>query len=171
MLRFVWLILLVMIIGISVGSISAQETNEIPSWVKSVAGYWSEDRINDSEFIEALEFLIDNRVINLGDNVVVDNSMSEKITELQEKYDTMFSEKKLSDENYNSQIQSAIKDKEDIVEKLDEKYDAKVKSLKTQSDESEKQMQEYYKEVLDKKDLEIKKWKDQYKNAVGMKTQ
>ena len=40
------------------------QQNIIPSWVKGIAGFWSEDKISDSEFMEALEFLIENDVLN-----------------------------------------------------------------------------------------------------------
>ena len=30
----------------------------IPTWVKSTAGWWSDDKIPDSSFIETIEFLI-----------------------------------------------------------------------------------------------------------------
>ncbi|MCH7647460.1 MAG: HYR domain-containing protein [Thaumarchaeota archaeon] len=35
----------------------------IPSWIRNVAGFWCDDEINDSSFIEAIEYLIDNDVI------------------------------------------------------------------------------------------------------------
>jgi len=66
------------IILISIPSVMAQsDTVEIPSWIKGVANFWIEGGINDEEFVEALEFLIDNNVIKLGENVVVDMSEQE----------------------------------------------------------------------------------------------
>ena len=35
----------------------------IPSWVRDVAGFWCGDEIDDSSFIEAIQYLIDNDVI------------------------------------------------------------------------------------------------------------
>ena len=35
----------------------------IPDWVKDVAGFWCNDEIDDSSFIEAIQYLIENRVI------------------------------------------------------------------------------------------------------------
>ena len=35
----------------------------IPTWVKSTAGWWSDDKIPDSSFIETIEFLIKDEMI------------------------------------------------------------------------------------------------------------
>jgi len=35
----------------------------IPSWIKDVAGFWCGDEIDDSSFIEAIQYLINNDVI------------------------------------------------------------------------------------------------------------
>lgn len=37
----------------------------IPDWIKPVAKWWSEDQIEDTEFVKALHFLIENKIINL----------------------------------------------------------------------------------------------------------
>ena len=50
----------------------------IPNWVKQIAGWWSEEQIEDSEFISALLFLIDNKIINIP-LVEVQNTVDEKI--------------------------------------------------------------------------------------------
>jgi len=46
-------------------SISALIQYDIPSWVKGVANFWAEGNISDSEFGEALSFLIDNEIIKV----------------------------------------------------------------------------------------------------------
>jgi len=43
---------------------SAQE-GPIPSWIKNTAKFWVEDQVSDSEFINALQFLITNRIIQI----------------------------------------------------------------------------------------------------------
>ena len=37
----------------------------LPEWVKPIAKWWSEENINDSEFISALSYLIDNKSIQI----------------------------------------------------------------------------------------------------------
>ncbi len=52
--------------------------SSIPNWVKQISGWWSEEQIEDSEFISALLFLIDNKIINIPP-VEVQNTVDEKI--------------------------------------------------------------------------------------------
>lgn len=37
----------------------------IPNWVKTVAKWWSENNVNDQEFIKTLEFLIQNKILQM----------------------------------------------------------------------------------------------------------
>ena len=62
------LILAIFITGISlttVLTIHAQDEALIPSWIKNTAGFWVEDQISDSEFIQALQFMISNGIIQI----------------------------------------------------------------------------------------------------------
>ena len=40
-----------------------EETTHVPSWMKINAVWWGEEKISDSEFVESLQFLIDNKII------------------------------------------------------------------------------------------------------------
>lgn len=51
------------IISISVTTISAQSDETIPSWIKTTAGWWSDGQIDDSDFVKAIEFLINEGII------------------------------------------------------------------------------------------------------------
>ena len=37
----------------------------IPPWIKNTAGWWAENKIPDEEFIKSLQFLIENKIINV----------------------------------------------------------------------------------------------------------
>jgi len=50
---------------VSVGVSSAEE-NLIPSWIKTTASFWVDDQIGDAEFIQALEFMIENDIIKVS---------------------------------------------------------------------------------------------------------
>ena len=45
---------------------SAQEDTQIPDWIKSVAGWWANDEISENEFLNGIEYLINNNVISIG---------------------------------------------------------------------------------------------------------
>lgn len=48
-------------IGLSINA-SAQST-PIPNWIKNTAKWWADDQISDSEFIKALQWLIDQKIL------------------------------------------------------------------------------------------------------------
>ena len=39
-------------------------TVSVPTWVKNTAGWWSEDKISEGEFVKGIEFLIKERIID-----------------------------------------------------------------------------------------------------------
>ena len=55
----------VLLVGIVIGlSINASaEEGLIPSWIKNIAGFWSNNQISDSEFIDALQFLVKEGIL------------------------------------------------------------------------------------------------------------
>jgi len=44
---------------------SSYSSNEIPEWIKNNAGWWSEDLITEKEFIDGLQWLISNGIIQV----------------------------------------------------------------------------------------------------------
>ncbi|VVC05223.1 Uncharacterised protein [uncultured archaeon] len=42
---------------------SAQEYS-IPSWIKNMTKWWSQGQTSDSDFIKAMQYLIDNNVLH-----------------------------------------------------------------------------------------------------------
>lgn len=63
------MILLAVVIISSIGGISAINAQEdkIPTWVKGVFQYYVNGDIKDSELIDALEFLIEQKVLDVGE--------------------------------------------------------------------------------------------------------
>ena len=64
------LVTAVIVAGILIGTISFQNTvsaqeGDVPDWFKGVAGFWSEGKITNAEFIDSIEFLIDLGVIEV----------------------------------------------------------------------------------------------------------
>ncbi|EPA06500.1 hypothetical protein BG20_I1424 [Candidatus Nitrosarchaeum limnium BG20] len=43
---------------------SASGSNEIPSWIKNNAGWWAEGKIDDNSFIQGIQFLVKEGLIN-----------------------------------------------------------------------------------------------------------
>ncbi|QLH06588.1 hypothetical protein [Nitrosopumilus ureiphilus] len=59
-------IIVFLLVGVSITSISAQSQYQIPSWVKGVANFWVEGNISDSDFGEAITFLIDQQILKIS---------------------------------------------------------------------------------------------------------
>ena len=48
---------------ISFENIYSEENLSAPSWLKTTALWWSEDRISDLEFVNSLQYLIDKKLL------------------------------------------------------------------------------------------------------------
>ena len=47
------------------GYTSSELDSEIPPWIKSTASWWSQEAITDTEFVNALQYLIKEGIINV----------------------------------------------------------------------------------------------------------
>ncbi len=65
--------------GISLVSfVSAQEESQIPAWIKTAIGFWVNGQISDEEFLKAIEYFVENEMINVpsqttDDEILIDN--------------------------------------------------------------------------------------------------
>jgi tetratricopeptide (TPR) repeat protein len=50
------------------------EKNEIPYWIKTNASWWASNKINDSDFISGIQYMIKNKIIRLDAKTVEKNS-------------------------------------------------------------------------------------------------
>jgi len=70
MKRQITLALVIIIAAIGVATISlaqnAQAQNLVPDWIKTNAGWWAEGTLDDETFLNGIEFLIENDIINVS---------------------------------------------------------------------------------------------------------
>jgi len=52
-------------VGIGTASLTNAQVGTVPDWFRGVAGFWAEEKISTTEFLEGLEFLIDQGVIQV----------------------------------------------------------------------------------------------------------
>jgi plastocyanin len=57
-------------------TVNPPETS-IPSWVKNVAGFWCENKIDDASFVEGIQYLIDNDIIVIPSTTQNDSGSQE----------------------------------------------------------------------------------------------
>ena len=68
------LFLAVFIIGIT--STNAFSEESVPDWVKNTAGWWASDAISENEFVNAIEFLVKNNIIQVTSSSTTASSES-----------------------------------------------------------------------------------------------
>ena len=49
-----------------VPALAQEEVGVVPSWVREVAGWWSDGLVSDSEFLSAIKYLIDSGIMSVG---------------------------------------------------------------------------------------------------------
>ena len=52
------------------------EENTIPYWIKNTAGWWSKNKVSDVEFISGIEYLINNKIMNIVAQNSSENSLN-----------------------------------------------------------------------------------------------
>ncbi len=62
---FFFSLLLIVGIMLNVYNVSGQTALEIPSWIKNTAKYWVEDSISDEEFVQAIQWLINENIVTI----------------------------------------------------------------------------------------------------------
>jgi len=81
MIQKKYLLIFFSLIAISLVSIaSAQSEALVPSWIKNTAGFWSNNQISDSEFLNAIKYLLENDIIILKSDESVDLPVVEPVT-------------------------------------------------------------------------------------------
>lgn len=77
----------------------------IPSWIKNIAGQWSEDQFDDSTFVDSLEYLIQEKIITVqehsADNPILAESEIPKWIKNNARW---WSEDRVSDEEFINAI-------------------------------------------------------------------
>lgn len=85
---------------------SARE--QIPSWVKANAEWWSENRITDQDFTRGLEYLVQQRIIKIPHTTPTNSNQSEQIPSWLRNNASWWSRGLLSDDEFVNGIQYLI---------------------------------------------------------------
>lgn len=66
-------VLIIVILGVAISGITissifvSAEEGLLPSWIKNIAGFWADDQIRDIEFINALQYLVEQNILVIPD--------------------------------------------------------------------------------------------------------
>ena len=97
-------VILFFVVLSSIGFGYSLQNDVIPIWIKGVAGFWAEDKITDQEFIEALEYLINNEIIIIP-----------RIEELERELDYMRNNEEINPEPVKEQENDTTESNEYII--------------------------------------------------------
>jgi len=70
---------------------STSPANSIPNWIKNTAKWWSEGQTNDSDFLSAMQYLIDQNILHTSKSsqIVNQNSTAQKMVDLETRYNSL----------------------------------------------------------------------------------
>ena len=151
--------------------LQALEERTIPYWIKNNAGWWSDDKISDNDFIAGIEYLIKNKIINLSSQNINENA-SDVIPAWIKNNAGWWSAGKISDGDFLSGIKYLIEnsiikvnaqtDSELVQKELERKAWNFEQYLKNIQNDIKKQNR-YVENINPSEYVIIKYWKDYHK--------
>ncbi len=96
------------VMGLMFTSASAQEMS-IPAWIKNNAGWWANDQIPDSTFVDGIEFLIEKEIIVIPDMPKASSEKAESIPAWIKNNAGWWAKDQIDDKTFVNGIQHLIK--------------------------------------------------------------
>lgn len=110
--------------------VSAQEESQIPSWIKTAVGFWVNDQITDEEFLHAIEYFVQNEMIEVPSKTTDDKVLINNLQILQAEINMKIEQSR--EIVYLPQIQQSLAESnaafaatdfpEEIIRQVDEKW-------------------------------------------------
>jgi len=101
-------VLVVCVIGVMIPNVFAQDS-EIPAWIKNNAGWWATDQIDDSSFLQGIQYLIKEGIMVIPPTETSESSGSEGVPAWIKNNAGWWAEGQIDDETFVSGIQYLIK--------------------------------------------------------------
>jgi len=113
------------------------EESKIPEWIKNTAGWWSEGQIKDSDFIQSMEFLIKEEIIQVPVTSVTEEK-SDTVPDWVRNNAGWWAEGMISDNDFVNGIQFMIKNGIITIQDFSKKMEMDSSEIaKEMSDETE----------------------------------
>ena len=116
-MKLLYAVLALVIIGSATATTVYSTDYQIPSWTKNVALFWGQGEIEDGEYVEFLQFLVDEEIITIP------NDSSNDVSQLENKVASLESE--------ISSLKSSIAS--DLKNAYDDGYSAGIASTESES--------------------------------------
>ncbi len=86
-----------------------ESSASIPTWIKNVAGFWCNDEIDDTGFVEGIQYLIQNNVIVISTTDSVPGSSSQVIPAWIKNNACWWSAGNIADDDFTRGLQFLVK--------------------------------------------------------------
>lgn len=100
-------VLLTVAIVLILGSANPSNAQQVPDWIKNNAGWWAKGQIDDNSFIQGIQFLIKENVIQIP-STTQSSSMDDKIPEWMKSNAGWWAEGQIDDDTFVKGIQYLI---------------------------------------------------------------
>jgi len=100
-------ILSVLVVSLVVIMIPSAFAENVPDWVKNNAGWWATDAISETEFVNAIEYLVKENIIQV--NVLQTSETSQSVPEWVKNTAGWWANNQISDSDFVNSIQYLIK--------------------------------------------------------------
>jgi len=144
----------------------------IPYWIKNNAGWWSDDKISDVDFITGIEYLIKNKIINLSSQNINKENSSGVIPSWIKNNAGWWSAGKIPDEDFLSGIKYLIENSiikvnaqtdSELIQKELERKDWNFEQYLKNIQNDIKNQNRYVENINPSQYVVIKYWKDYHK--------
>ena len=88
-----------------------QDTGNVPEWVKDSTNWWTLTKISDQDFLNSLEYMIENNIIKIPENKVFENENELKMMSWIRNNFSMWSQNESSDDEFFKNTQWLIDNK------------------------------------------------------------
>jgi len=103
----IYSVLIIFLVGIMIPNVFAQDV--IPSWIKNNAGWWATDQIDDSSFLQGIQYLIKEGIMVIPPTETSEATGSQQVPAWIKNNAGWWADGQIDDNSFVSGIQYLIK--------------------------------------------------------------
>ena len=111
---------------LSVSIVDAQSSSQIPPWIKTAVTFWANDQISDQEFIDVIQYFVENEIITVPQNHDIVMNLQTLQAELNEKIqDSRVLANNIQVQNYlveSNDLFDTVDNAETVISQLDNRW-------------------------------------------------
>jgi len=111
---------------LSVSVVNAQSLSQIPPWIKTAVTFWVNDQISDQEFIDVIQYFVENEIITVPQNHNIVMNLQTLQAELNEKIqDSRVLANNIQVQNYlveSNDLFDTVDNVETVISQLDNRW-------------------------------------------------